>query len=237
MSQASALRQARDEALRSGADPANVLEALCLINRKLDALGKTEAAQERNKAWACGRRGDGVAKVAGLTDTLTALLRRFAACGVVRYEDVPDLHRQVSALRKWCKAGAPTIKIDTIIGEGYEIVRGFDELYRLLNQSSADGVRAPGFTVKQTAILQLISLRGSAHVDQIPCLQRHMSNIRAKLKRQGHAKRINITTHPGEGLYTIDDKSRDNIAKLLAGEPLTEPRPANSNTEPLRLAA
>ena len=131
------------------------------------------------------------------------------------------------------------MKIETIIGEGYIIVSGFDEVYRLINQSSADGVRAPGFTVKQTAILQLISLRGSAHVDQIPCLQRHMSNIRAKLKKQGHAKKITITTHPGEGLYTIDEKGRANIAKLLAGESLTEapPRPANINTEPFRLVA
>lgn len=237
MSLSTDLRLARDEALRSGANPADILEALCLINRKLDKLGKAEAAQERNKAWSAGRRGDGVAKVAGLTDTLTALLRRFAACGIVRYEDVPDLHRQVSALRKWCKDKAPTLKVKTIIGEGYEVVSGFDEIYRLLNQSSTDNLRAPGFTVKQTAILQLMSLRGSAHVDQVPCLQRHMSNIRAKFKRQGHAKRIRIDTHPGEGLYTIDEKSRANIAKLLAGEPLTEPRPANTNIEPLRLVA
>mgnify|MGYP000564867286 CR=1 FL=1 len=185
MSSASALRLARDEALASGRDPGDILEALCTINRKLDSL----QANERNQAWACGRRGDGVAKIAGLTDTLTSLLRRFAACGVVRYDDVPDLHRQASALRKWCKTGAPTIRIDTLIGEGYEIVQGFDELYRLLNQGSANALRAPGFTVKQTAILQLMSLRGSAHVDQIPCLQRHMSNIRAKLKKQNLAKR------------------------------------------------
>lgn len=237
MSQASDLRRARDEALRSGRDPSDILEALCLLNRKIDALGQIEAAQERNRAWSAGRRGDGVAKIAGLTDTLTSLLRRFGACGVVRYEDVPDLHRQVSALRKWCKTGAPTIRIDTLIGEGYEIARGFDELYRLLNQSNADGVRAPGFTVKQTAILQLIALRGSAHVDQVKTLQRHMSNIRAKLKKQGHAKRIAITTHAGEGLYTIDDKGREALTKLLAGEPLTKTTIAPLQLEPPRLAA
>ena len=143
----------------------------------------------------------------------------FAASGVVRYDDFHDLHRHVSHLRKRLKSLAPGVSIDTLIGEGYEVTTGFDQLYRLLHQGEAPSLRAHGFTVKQTAILKLISLRGSAHKDQIACLQRHMSNIRAKLPSS-----IKIITHPGEGLYTADEHSRAQIARLLSGELETKPK-------------
>lgn len=214
---ASDLRTATTEALASGADPDSILEALVVINRKLALL----EAHNRQRAMACGYRADGVAKIEGLTETLTSVLRRFAACGVVSYEDVPDLHRHVSAIRKALKTLAPSIVISTLQRQGYEITAGFDDLYRILHVAKVASLAAPGFTVKQTAILQLIAARGSAHVDQIPCLQRHMSNIRKRLP-----KAIDITTRPGEGLYEIDAKSRAKLVKLLAGERIADDPPA-----------
>ena len=193
-------------------------------------------AERNNLAWADGCRGDAVAKIPGLTDTLTSLVRRFAACGVVRYADVADLHRHVSALRKRLKDLAPSVVIETIIGEGYEVVAGFDHLYRLLHAGKQTALRIPGFTVKQTAILTYMAHRGAAHVDQFKCLQRHMSNIRAELKRQGLSKKIVIATHGGEGLYTVEN-GRDLLAKLLAGEAVTpEPKP-KAQPKPRRAAA
>ena len=203
----------------SGAKPRDLLEALEAINR----LEAVNAALVRNAAWARGARGDATTKIPGLTDTLTELVRRFAACGIVRYADMNDLHRHKSALCKALKTLAPSVKIETLIGEGYEIVSGFDELYRLLHQGKQPSLRANGFTVKQTAILKHLVLRGSAHVDQIACLQRHMSNIRAALKKAGLSKKITISTHGGEGLYTLD-KGKDILEALLSGETRTEPK-------------
>lgn len=182
-------------------------------------------AEHQNLCWADGRRGDSVAKIPGLTDTLTSLVRRFAACGVVRYADMEDLHRHASALRKRLKDLAPSVEIETIIGEGYEIVAGFDELYRLLRAGAKPTQKLQGFTTKQTDIMRLLAARGSAHVDQFTCLQRHMSNIRAGLKKQNLSKKIVIDTHGGEGLYTVS-KGREILAALVAGEIAITPAPA-----------
>lgn len=226
---ASDYAKARAEVLTAGAQPRDLLEALCVIERQRQLL----LAQERNAAWACGRRGDAIPKIPGLTDTLTGLLRRFAALGVVRYGEVSDLHRHVSALRKKLKAMAPSVRIATLIGEGYEITAGFDEIYRILHSGREPSLAAPGFTVKQTAILKLICLRGSVHVEQVKCLQRHMSNIRAKLP-----KAISIETHAGEGLYTLA-KGKEALTALLDGEspaPIKRARKPRSEPEQ-RLAA
>ena len=182
-------------------------------------------AQHQNDCWADGRRGESVAKIPGLTDTLTSLVRRFAACGVVRYADMDDLHRHASALRKRLKDLAPSVEIETIIGEGYEVVSGFDELYRLLRAGAKPTQKLPGFTTKQVDIMRLLASRGSAHVDQFICLQRHMSNIRAALKKAGFSKKITIETHGGEGLYTVS-KGREILAALVAGEIAITPAPA-----------
>lgn len=224
---------AKAEVLGSGAHPRDLLEALCVIERQRQII----MAQERNAAWACGRRGDAVAKIPGLTDTLTTLLRRFAACGVVRYADMEDLHRHKSALCKALKKLAPGVTIATLIGEGYELVSGFDEVYRLLHQGNAPSLRVGSFTTKQSMILRLIAQRGSVHVDQTPCLQRHMSNIRAKLKTLGLAKKIVIKTHGGEGLYTIE-KGRDVLERLVAGEQVADAKPRlKTQTPQLALVA
>lgn len=227
------IRKAKSEALNSGASPSDILEALVRLERKIEL----KAAEERSAAWACGRRGDAAQKIPGLTDTLTSLLRRFAACGVVRYGDMEDLHRHKSALCKALKTLAPSVKIATLIGEGYELTGGFDDVYRLLHQGQAPSLRIASFTSKQSMILRLLAQRGSVHVEQTPCLQRHMSNIRAKLKTLGLSKKIDIKTHGGEGLYTLE-KGKDVLERLIAGEPLTEAKPKKTKQpEPLRIAA
>lgn len=205
---------ARSEALLSPASPQDTLAALHAISR----LEQVWLASERNQAWAAGRKGDAAAKIPGLTDTLTALVRMFAAKGAVRYADMPDLHRHVSALRKRLCDLAPGVVIETMIGEGYEVTEGFDHLYRLLHAAKTPSLRIAGFTAKQSDILKALAARGSAHVEQIECLQRHMSNIRAKLKTLGHAKQIKISTEAGIGLYLIDDKSRAALHLLIAGD-------------------
>jgi hypothetical protein len=211
---AAAVRQARDEALVADATAADVAAALAALTR---ALLRAEAA-ERNALWADGRKGDGAAQIAGFSDTHVILLRRFAASGIVRHGEVDELHRHVSELRRRLAARGSTVRIDTVAGEGYEVTAGFDELYRLLRQRAPEALRVGAFTVKQTAILQLFAARGSAHVEQVPCLQRHMSNIRAKLPRA-----IAIRTHSGEGLYTLE-RGRAELERLLAGEALKPTR-------------
>jgi DNA-binding winged helix-turn-helix (wHTH) protein len=192
-------------------------------------------AEHNHLAWADGRRGEAVAKIPGLTDTLTSLLRRFAACGIVRYEDFGDLHRHVSALRKKLKDMAPGVQIETLIGEGYEIVAGFDQVYRMLHAGKAPSLRIGTFTVKQSMILRLLAQRGSVHVEQTPCLQRHMSNIRAKLKAMGLSRQITIRTEAGEGLYVLE-RGRDALHRLIAGEIEAKPKPAKAATpKPPRL--
>lgn len=204
--------QARNEIL--AAKQGDIVAALHALQRQIELY----RAEQNNQAWAAGRKGEGQAKIPGLTDTLATLLRRFAACGVVRYEDMPDLHRHKSALCKALKKMAPSVEITTLVGEGYELTAGFDEVMRLVRASGAQTMRAANLTPKQTTILRIIAQRGSLHVDQIDCLQRHVSNVRAKLKKLGLSKAINIVTHPGEGLYTLDDKGRETALRLISGE-------------------
>lgn len=210
---------AKAEAMLAGSQPKDLLEALHVIDR----LKEAHLAVLRNQAWMDGRRADGVAQIPGLTDRLTELVRRFAACTVVRHADFEDLHRAKSQLCKELKKIAPSVEIETIIGEGYEVVAGFDELYRLLRPRAH--TRAKGFTKRQTEILHILATRGSIHTEWGKAVQRHMSNIRAILKKQGLDKRIVIATHGGEGLYTVS-KGRELLAQLAAGEILNvEPKP------------
>ena len=204
--------KARDEIL--AAKQGDILAALHALQRTLELY----RAEHNNAAWAAGRKGDGCAKIPGLSDTLTTLLRRFAASGIVRYSDMEDLHRHKSALCKALKRIAPSVQISTLIGEGYELTAGFDDVMRLVRSSGAPSMRAANLTPKQTAILRILAQRGALHVDQIDCLQRHISNVRAKLKKLSLHKAIVITTHPGEGLYTLDESGRETALRLLAGE-------------------
>lgn len=177
-------------------------------------------------AWADGRRGDGVAVIPGIGDrnvgapALTSLVRRFAACGIVRHDDVEDLHRQVSALRKWLASAAPAVVIKTLKKEGYEVVAGFDDLYRLLYTAQASASeprrRAPGFSLHQSAILFHLATHGSAHVEQFACLPRHISNIRALLAAQGLEHAVSIETRVGEGIYIVA-KGREELRALMMG--------------------
>lgn len=208
--------KAASEAMLAGAPPKDLYEALHVIER----LKQAHLAVLRHMALAEGRRGDTVAKIPGLSDTLTCLLRRFAACGMVRHADFDDLYRHKSALCKALKSLAPEVRIKTVAKEGYEVISGHDGLVRLLHGGRIPSILIPGYTDKQSAILRHLAGRGSVHVDQFKALQRHMSNIRAKLPKSVH-----IITHPGEGLYTIDERSRDALNALISGEASFLPKP------------
>lgn len=177
-------------------------------------------------AWSEGRRGDGVAVIPGIGDrnvgapALTSLVRRFAACGLVRHDDVEDLHRQVSALRKWLANAAPAVVIKTLQKEGYEVIAGFDDLYRLLYAAQAHPGeprrRAAGFSLHQSAILFHLATHGSAHVEQFACLPRHISNIRALLAARGLERAVSIETRVGEGIYIVA-RGREDLRALVMG--------------------
>lgn len=201
--------------------------ALALFRRERDRL----RAELNHFCWKEGRRGDGVAVIPGLNETLTALVRRFAACGLVRHDDVDDLYRHVSALRKWLAQAAPAVVIATLKEEGYEVVAGFDDLYRLLRGGDPDAAqarrRAPGFSIHQSAILFHLATHGSAHVEQFSCLPRHISNIRAVLAQQGVADIIVIEVRAGDGIYVVS-KGREDLRRFMCGEPVVQPKPTEA---------
>lgn len=213
------IAKAKAEVLLAGAKPKDLLEALAVIERQKQII----LAQDRHAAWSTGRRGDGRACAAGFTDTMTQLLRRFASCGVVTHEEFEDLHRQVSLLRKRLKDKAPAVVIKTLAKIGYEITAGFDDVFRLLHADAKASLCVADFTPKQSVILRTLAERGSIHVEHSAAIQRHMSNVRAKLAKHGLGKRITIETHAGDGLYTVDEKSRAVLASFVAGEIAPEP--------------
>lgn len=192
--------------------PETLLEALETIARQqamIDSL-------TRHVAWAEGRRGDGGVSVPGLTDTMTRLLRRFAACGVVTHAEFDDLHRHVSHLRKRLKSMAPTVSIVTLKRIGYQMNAGFQDVYRLLRAGVAPCLTVGDFTPAQTAILKTLAHRGAIHVEAGKAIGRHISNIRVKLKA---AKILAfIQTNSGEGLYTVSDRSRSVLRRFIDGE-------------------
>lgn len=225
MEQVTACRLALNEVLRSDAGGEKILDALEVLNRRLALL----ESRERHDALASGRRGDSASRANGFTETETMVLRRFASCGVVTHAEVPsELYRYVSAIRRKCKTIAPAIKIVTRTGAGYELIAGFDDLWRLLHVAKTPALTVAGFTTRQSEILQVLAVRGSIHTEWGKAVQRHMSNIRKKLPRG-----IVIETHAGEGLYTLT-KGREALTRLIAGEGDARPSPSK---EPALLAA
>lgn len=180
-------------------------------------------AEYNHIAWSKGLRGEGVANIPGLSETLTGLVRRLAACGVVRHADLDDLARHISALRKWLARNAPAVVIATLKDEGYEVVAGFDDLFRLLYASEpregGQRKRAPGFTMHQSAILFHLATHGQAHVEHFPCLPRHISNIRAILAQLDAS--IVLETRLGEGLYVVA-KGREELRRLVMADRAVE---------------
>jgi hypothetical protein len=71
--------------------------------------------------------------------------------------------------------------------------------------------RAPGFTVSETRILRVLASTGFVAPDQVEALQRHMSNVRRKL-RENHPS-VTIRTVIMEG-YELAS-GRDDLRKLL----------------------
>lgn len=218
------LTHAEADILASDALPASKEEALAVIVRLRAELAATKA-QLRQSAWASGRRADGAIVVPGLSDRHVCALRVLAATGHIKHGDHFDLHRTISGLRADLRKIAPSIEITTRIGFGYELTAGFDDANRLLLIGAKPPITILDFTPEQTDMLRRLSRHGSIHIEQGKAVQRHMSNIRAKLKRHGFASKIEIETHPGEGLYTVSARGRKHLAKLLTGEMIPYPRP------------
>lgn len=209
MNQPSHYEAAVDVILRSGAPTADLAQALLEVRGEIAQL----RAEHNQAAWATGRKGDGVIKIDGLTETDTSILRRFAATTVVLHADVDKLHQHVCSLRKVLKVLAPGVCIETVQRLGYRITAGFEDVYRLLKGGRASALGVAGFTPKETVILGLLVEWGNLHKEQIACLGKHLSNIRKKAKRFGFAIK-----HAGAGLYVADRAARAQIKRLLAGE-------------------
>lgn len=210
-----------DAILRSGAPAADVAQALLEVRSEIAQL----RAEHNQAAWAEGRKGEGAAKIDWLSDTLTNLLRRFAANTVVLHDDFAELSRYACQLRRALRVIAPDVRIETVQKLGYRLVAGFESVYRLLNGGRTSALGVAGFTPKEVMILGLLAEWGALHKDQVRCLVKHSSNIRAKLKPFG----IVMKTE-GDGLYSADKLARAAIKKLLSGElrapPIAKGKPA-----------
>lgn len=219
--------QARETIRLAGAKPENILEALEAV-RSIQARWM---AQERIEAWSKGLRGDGVACIAGLTDTETGLVRCLLASTIVRHSEFDDLYRTVCALRAKLEVIAPSVEIRTLTKIGYELVAGFTELHRLLRPANTDTLKILDFTERQSELVRHLATYGSVHVNLGKAVQRHMSNIKKKLKR--HDPKIAIETIGGEGLYQISDKARERLNALIAaGEKTEAPKAAPAKLRP-----
>lgn len=200
------------EEKRAALDVVKALKAEHLATVK--RLQEQHCATARLTAWAKGLRGDGVAKADGFTETHTGVLRRFAALGEVNRIDYPDeeLSRHVCEIRRRLRQRNSGIKIDTLVGVGYQLVAGWEELIAMLQGRASRAARIPGYTPKETDTLYGFYEHGSQHVDQTKTLQRYISRLRAKLPAH-----IVIITE-GEGLYSVSRETQAEIGRLLAGE-------------------
>jgi len=75
--------------------------------------------------------------------------------------------------------------------------------------------RAPGFTMSETRILRILASTGFVSPEQIDALQRHMSNIRKKLREM--APEVQIKTVVMEG-YELA-KGKADLHRLLMQPP------------------
>lgn len=98
---------------------------------------------ERKVAWSEGRRGDGLHRAPGFTIAETRILRILASVGFVGREQVDALQRHMSNIRKKLKACAPSVTINTIVMEGYELTQGKADLQRLLLQAPGGEAQRP----------------------------------------------------------------------------------------------
>jgi hypothetical protein len=107
------------------------------------------------------------------------------------------------------------------------------------NGARGDGIdRAPGFTITETRILRMLSARGDIRYECMDSLQRHMSNIRGKIKKLGLNIVVRTVVQQGYEL----DKGALVLKRLLAGEIQPKPRPTRNprtppNTQSQQIAA
>jgi hypothetical protein len=97
-----------------------------------------------------------------------------------------------------------------------------------------DGVhRAPGFTPVETRVLRVLASTGFVSRDQVEALQRHMSNIRRKLRELAPA--VNIRTIVMEGYELAGGKAE--LVRLLQRPPGGEAAQPSQMTPTQRVLA
>lgn len=83
-------------------------------------------------------------------------------------------------------------------------------------------MRADGFTVAETRILRVLASTGEIHYDHFDSLQRHMSNIRIKLRKMGLIVDIKTIVQVG---YEVT-KGKAVLERLVAGARVTATKPS-----------
>lgn len=83
-------------------------------------------------------------------------------------------------------------------------------------------MRADGFTVAETRILRVLASTGEIHYDHFDSLQRHMSNIRIKLRKMGLCVEIKTIVQVG---YEVT-KGKSVLERLVAGARVTAANPS-----------
>lgn len=122
------------QAFLASDEAAHIRAELESAKAEIGALQEENASLRRESAWKDGRRGDGVRRADGFTETETGVLRRLAASGFVSNAHSNAVYRHVSNIRKKLKLYAldQTVRIKTIVGDGYELEAGADFLVKLL---------------------------------------------------------------------------------------------------------
>jgi len=83
-------------------------------------------------------------------------------------------------------------------------------------------MRADGFTVAETRILRVLASTGEIRYDHFDSLQRHMSNIRIKLRKMGLAVEIITIVQVG---YEVK-RGKATLEKLVSGARVTAAKPS-----------
>lgn len=106
--------------------------------------------------------------------------------------------------------------------EKAQIDRDWRRKWDMAEGRRSNGVACvPGFTATETSILRIMAARGRVAYEQIPCLQRHMCNIRKKLREQG--RKITILTEKEIG-YVVETKAGKVMLErmVMGAEPRTQ---------------
>lgn len=122
------------QAFLNSDEAAHIRAELETAQAAIGALQEENASLKRESAWKDGRRADGVRRADGFTETETGVLRILASRAFISNTHSDAVYRHMSNIRKKLKAYNldQTVKIKTIIGDGYELESGQGYLNNLL---------------------------------------------------------------------------------------------------------